>query len=288
MTWFRVDDSFHSHPKALKAGNAALGLWVRCASWSSAHLRDGFVSEEIARLYAARNQIESLIKADLWERVDGGYQMHDFGMRNPSAEAVRADRSAAAERQKRARDKARERRIEEEESRVSHGVTHGVTHALVTPVVTVPPTRPVPKEKELQPPSVSAGAVAPAAPMTITQRSKRITDAYAAVEPMCKWVAVNGIVIKAVKADKWTDLEIRDALLRMAGENRSVTIDSLRTELAGLPPMRVVAGRGRSDPTNDANRQYEAAMARAQAQEASQGQQRAAFHDQQTIIGELA
>lgn len=287
MTWFRVDDTLHSHPKALKAGNAAMGLWVRCGAWSAAHLRDGFVSEEIARLYSGRNEIEKLINSDLWIRVEGGYQMHDFGARNPTADAVRADRAAAAERQKRARERAKERRIDEESSRVSHGVTHGVTHASVTPAVTVPPTRPI-KERDIQPPSASAGAAAPAVPMTVTQRSKRITDAYAEAEPMCKWPAVNGVVIKAVKAEKWTDEEIRDALLRMAGENRSVTVDALRTELAGLPPMRVVGGGGRSTPTNDADRQHREAMARAMAQEGSQGQQRAAFHNQQTIIGELA
>lgn len=69
----------------------------------------------------------------------------------------------------------------------------------------------------------------------ITQRSKRITDAYAAAEPMCKWPAINGIVIRAIKAERWTDDEIREALLRMAAEPRTVTVDSLRTELDGLP-----------------------------------------------------
>lgn len=29
MPWFRVDDDFALHPKAIAAGNAALGLWVR-------------------------------------------------------------------------------------------------------------------------------------------------------------------------------------------------------------------------------------------------------------------
>jgi hypothetical protein len=53
---------------------------------------------------------------------------------------------------------------------------------------------------------------------------------------MCKWPAVNGIVIKAIKSERFTDEEIQAALLRMAAENRSVTVDSLRTELGGMPP----------------------------------------------------
>jgi hypothetical protein len=72
--------------------------------------------------------------------------------------------------------------------------------------------------------------------MSVTQRSKRLTDAYAEAEPMCKWPAVNAVVIRAIKTEKWSDDEILDALLRMAKENRSVTIDALRTELNGLPP----------------------------------------------------
>jgi DNA-binding transcriptional ArsR family regulator len=72
--------------------------------------------------------------------------------------------------------------------------------------------------------------------LSITQRSKGLTDAYALAEPMCKWPAVNAIVIRAIKSEKFTDDEIHDALLRLAKEGRGVTVESLRVELAGLPP----------------------------------------------------
>jgi hypothetical protein len=88
-------------------------------------------------------------------------------------------------------------------------------------------------------------ALVPDAPLTISQRSKAITDAYAAVEPLCKWPAVNGIVAKAIKVEKWSDTEIRDAVLRLAADGRSVTVDVLRTELNGLPPMKSRATSGR-------------------------------------------
>lgn len=85
----------------------------------------------------------------------------------------------------------------------------------------------------------AALAVVPDPPtLTVTQRSKAITDAYALAEPMCKWPAVNAIVIKAIKADRWSDVEIQAALMRLAGDNRSVTVDSLRTELTGPPTAR--------------------------------------------------
>lgn len=81
----------------------------------------------------------------------------------------------------------------------------------------------------------------PAAPpmnLTYTQRSKVITDAYAAAQPLCKWPAVNGVVLKAIKTEQYADDEIRAAVLRLAEEGRSVTVDTLRVELSGLPPGR--------------------------------------------------
>jgi hypothetical protein len=85
--------------------------------------------------------------------------------------------------------------------------------------------------------ATSAAREEPAAQPTITQRSKRITDAYAEIEKMCNWPAINGMVIKAIKAEKWTDDEIRDALLRLAKEHRTVTVNSIRVELDGFPPF---------------------------------------------------
>lgn len=95
----------------------------------------------------------------------------------------------------------------------------------------------VPPEPSLnRPKSRTANAVLPQ--RTITQRSKAITDAYAEAEPMCKWPAVNAVVIRALKAEKWADDEVRDAVLRLAKEGRGVTVETLRVELNGLPPPR--------------------------------------------------
>jgi hypothetical protein len=74
--------------------------------------------------------------------------------------------------------------------------------------------------------------------LTVNQRAKRLTDAYHQAEPMSKWPAVNGIVIQAIKANRWSDDDIGSALLRLAAETRSVTVDSLRTELVGFTPRR--------------------------------------------------
>lgn len=94
MPWFKVDDAFHSHPKAMSAGNAALGLWVVAGSWSSANLTDGFVPDYVLpRLVSSEANGEAsasvlasrLVEANLWRQVRGGYRFHDWDHFQPSA-----------------------------------------------------------------------------------------------------------------------------------------------------------------------------------------------------------
>ena len=108
-------------------------------------------------------------------------------------------------------------------------------------------TNVLPEDRDIQTPTVSAGD--DTGELTITQRSKRLTDAYAAAEPMCKWVAVNGVVLSAIKSGRFADDEIRDALLRMAAGGQSVTIDSLRTELQGFAPRSRTSPPGGEEST---------------------------------------
>lgn len=124
MPWFRVDDSFHSHPKVITAGNEAIGLWLRCGTYAAQHLTDGFIPEGIAILYGA-DQIRSrgeagtgkdetlaeiLIRAKLWRRTRGGWHMLNYLEYNPSKNAVEKDRKANAERQRRYRSETGARR----------------------------------------------------------------------------------------------------------------------------------------------------------------------------------
>jgi hypothetical protein len=91
------------------------------------------------------------------------------------------------------------------------------------------------RDRDIQTPTVSAGETAGVQVPTETQRSKQITDAYhAAVNGMCKWAAVNGVVLSAIRSGHFADDEIREAVLRLAAQNRSVTIETLRIELVGL------------------------------------------------------
>lgn len=109
MTWFKVDDSFHSHPKVLATDPAALGLWVVAGAWCSANLTDGFVPDyALPRLLPDSAELASkLVTAGLWKRAKGGHRFHDWRDFNPSAEEVQAEREAARNRMRDLRKKRR-------------------------------------------------------------------------------------------------------------------------------------------------------------------------------------
>lgn len=94
MPWAKVDDKLHGHPKAIEAGLEALGLWTLALSWVSSYLTDGFVPEgQIVRIGGSIEMADKLIAAGLWERRDGGYQIHDYLEYNPSAEEIDEQRA---------------------------------------------------------------------------------------------------------------------------------------------------------------------------------------------------
>ena len=108
MPWFLVDDDFAFHPKADAAGDAAIGLWTRAGSYCMKYLTEGFVSSDALRkLGGRRAQVDALVRSGLWIEVQGGHQFHQWSDRQATKAKVLADRAAAAERQKRAREKAK-------------------------------------------------------------------------------------------------------------------------------------------------------------------------------------
>lgn len=113
IAWFKVDDGFAWHTKAVRAGNAACGLWVRAGSWSSQQLTEGYVPAEIASALGSKAEVARLVASGLWVPSDDGFQFHQFLDRNPTREQVEDDRRAAAERQRRAREAAKLRRAGE-------------------------------------------------------------------------------------------------------------------------------------------------------------------------------
>ena len=79
MPWFRMDDSFHSHPKVIAAGNEAVGLYVRCGTYAAEHLTDGFVDREVVLLYGSTALAATLVRTRLWHRARGGWTIRPTG-----------------------------------------------------------------------------------------------------------------------------------------------------------------------------------------------------------------
>jgi len=126
VTWGRLDDKFHSHPKRFLCGLAGDGLLARGISYACDHLTDGFLPE--AWVYAqvpgtkrkpdSEGIVAALVSAGVFEIVpsgdtfwappDGayvgpGFVIHDFLDSNPTRAKVHEEREKAAERMQRLR-----------------------------------------------------------------------------------------------------------------------------------------------------------------------------------------
>lgn len=106
MPWFNVDDGFAFHQKSIRAGNAAIGLWVRSGSWCAQQLTDGFIPDDMVAVLGSAVQANRLVNAGLWEKVAGGFQFHDWSDRQRSKEVVLADRAYNARKSALYRDPA--------------------------------------------------------------------------------------------------------------------------------------------------------------------------------------
>ena len=120
MTWFKVDDKFHSHAKVARLGDDsdALALWVVAGSWCADQLTDGWVPAFVARRldpdYVRR--AAALVRVGLWEEEqredEKGWVFHGWNEegRQPTAEQVQQERAAKSARQQRWRERMRAER----------------------------------------------------------------------------------------------------------------------------------------------------------------------------------
>lgn len=133
MTWFKVDDSLSSHPKARAAGLPAMGLWVVAGSWASQHLTDGFVPEWFVKSWRTGPVLAGkLVDSGLWNVTSGGWVFHQWQERQPSKVKVESERESARKRKQSSRESQRDN---QEDTSTGHSVTDGGSHAS--------PTRPV-------------------------------------------------------------------------------------------------------------------------------------------------
>ena len=91
MAWTRIDDKFLMNPKVQSAGAYGMALYLSGLIYCNTNLTDGFISDVMLPVLCGlayqtpnRRIAEKLVALNLWERVPGGYQIHDFLMFNKS------------------------------------------------------------------------------------------------------------------------------------------------------------------------------------------------------------
>lgn len=104
------------------------------------NLTDGVLDERALRIVCAivaggslRRNVDELVAAGLWHRVDGGFEINDFLDYNPTAERVKEDREKARDRVRR------------------HRTRNGAGNAVTNAGGNGTPSRPVPKTDALTP-----------------------------------------------------------------------------------------------------------------------------------------
>lgn len=97
MSWFRLDDKFHSNQKVIAARNAAVGLYVRCGTWSADQGTEGRIPSHVALMFGTKAEIARVSAAGLWQPTDYGYLIRDYLEYNLSNDEVGERREKRAE-----------------------------------------------------------------------------------------------------------------------------------------------------------------------------------------------
>jgi hypothetical protein len=153
MTWAKFDDAFWSHPKVLRAGNEAVGAFVRMVCYCAQHLTDGRIDRATALSIAGREKVlAALVSVGLLDDLGSdGLAVHGYLERNPSRSTVERDRASNRDRQRRFAENSHAKR---KASQVPNAVSNASRNAVTNDAPV--PSRPVQEEET---PTPSAGTV---------------------------------------------------------------------------------------------------------------------------------
>lgn len=135
MAWIRISDDFRDHPKFLMIGNDALALWMRAMAYANSRRTDGMIPDAAIPLLAQCGNpqavADSLVAArpyghehGLFDRVEGGYRIHDYLEYQRASSDISKVRSEAGKRGADARwgeDRPSSRRPISQDSREDQG-----------------------------------------------------------------------------------------------------------------------------------------------------------------------
>lgn len=102
MAWVKLDDQAPRNAKLLKAGPAAAWMWVCGIAHCQAHMSEGFIADIAIPMVGITGAARSLkladvlVKCGLFDRVDGGYLVHDYLDHNETREEALARKTSLA------------------------------------------------------------------------------------------------------------------------------------------------------------------------------------------------
>jgi hypothetical protein len=103
MAWALLDDNFPHHPKVQTGGNDVGWMFTCGLCYCRRYHTSGFIPrnavQNIGFVGNGRKAIETLIAVGLWDRVDGGFQIHDYDVLYPN-DAEEKDEKSERSRQK--------------------------------------------------------------------------------------------------------------------------------------------------------------------------------------------
>ena len=117
MSWTKLDDQFFTHPKVIDLPKDAKLLYLSALAYCAGQLTDGLITPGALRVVAAtvdvsRADAAELVSAGLWEKVDAGWQVHDYLEYQPTRDKALAIKQARAEAGSRGGHKSADSRAE--------------------------------------------------------------------------------------------------------------------------------------------------------------------------------
>lgn len=288
-TYIKLHDSMPDHPKIEGLSDAAFRLLIELWCYCSRHLTDGRLASASWQKRGASETRAELLAAGLVETSDDGMYLHDYTEHQRTAEDVRdlqEKRRLAGSMGGKAKAAAA--------SKLANGVASARSDvkqsAKQTPSnmgsKSVAETETDNREETITPPRSARPP---------QKRGTRIPDDFTVTLDMERWArekCPNLLGLGGSAGTRETE-KFRNHFGAKSGKD-AVKVDWVMTWKNWMLNADAYATEGRAgraarpDATSDADRQYREAMARATAQEASEGQKLPAFHNQQTIMGELA
>lgn len=161
MAWSRLEDDLDENEKVASFSDRTFRLWILSIPFSTRRRTCGFLSPDHIRLLtvkcgASGRNVEELVEKGGWERVQGGYLIHDYAKYHPK-DPTAAERAKRYRDRNAGRDEYRDAKRNANRNAVTVGtVTSSGSGTLPDPDPDTPPLSP-PRDEPLRDPNPTGG-----------------------------------------------------------------------------------------------------------------------------------